>query len=114
LPKTSQWYKLEVIAAADHYKDYDSVFVNIPAGFIASLTPNPTKDEVIVEYFLSDIAKTAFLYVFNSLGNLVSSEPLDIGSKEKTLYLGGLLSGNYSVVLIINDVPSDSKTLIKQ
>jgi hypothetical protein len=114
LPKFSQWFKLEVIADADNYKDYDSVFVFVPAGFIVSLAPNPTHNDVTVEYFLSDEVHTSSLMVYNSFGNLLINEPITNAETEKTFYLGGLLPGTYSVILVANSIPSDSKTLIKQ
>ncbi|MDR0830093.1 MAG: trypsin-like peptidase domain-containing protein [Prevotellaceae bacterium] len=114
LPKKSSWYKLEVIATADKYKDYDSVYVNIPNGFIVSLTPNPAQDNVKIAYFLSDAAQTATIQIYNTLGNLVKQENLNISEKEKNISLNGLLQGNYSVVLVTNNSPSDFKNLIKQ
>jgi hypothetical protein len=114
LPKTSQWYKLEVIADSDHYKDYDSVYVNIPMGHIVNLSPNPTNNQVLAEYFLSDIVNTAALQFYNSLGNLVKQESLNISENEKMVSLSGLLNGTYSVVLLINGTAADSKPLIKQ
>jgi hypothetical protein len=114
LPKTSGWYKLEVIAEKDNYKDYDDVYVNIPAGFIVSLAPNPAQDKVRVEYFLSDIANSAQIYIYNSFGNLVKQETLKISEKEIYISLQEILSGNYSVVLVVNDSPTDSKQLLKQ
>jgi hypothetical protein len=58
---------------------------------------------------------------YNSIKGLYEQKNVDvyvskdiIKATEKTLYLGVLLSGAYSVTLVANGIPSDSKTLIKQ
>jgi hypothetical protein len=107
LPKQSQWFKLAVIADADHYTDYDSVFVFIPPGFIVSLTPNPAQSTVYVEYFLSEATPTGSLMIYNNIGNLVSNEPVTNTRTMEAISLNYLLPGTYSIVLVVNGVPSD-------
>jgi len=114
LPTTSQWYKLEVTAEEDNYKDYDSVFVKIPTGQIISLTPNPTADEVTVDYFLSEIVDNATLQVSNTTGTIVIQKNLNITEKQVKISFVGLVNGNYSIVLLTNGSPADSKQLLKQ
>jgi len=113
LPDYSQWYKLEVIAEKDNYKDIDSVYVNIPLGYIVNITPNPTNDDIRVEYFLSKTVNSAYLLVMNNFGNTVMQENLDINQKEKYISLKGQLTGTYYIILVANDLASDSKILIK-
>jgi hypothetical protein len=114
LPQTSGWYKLEVIAEMDYYKDYDNVYVNIPAGYIVSLSPNPTSNEVRVEYFLSELVQNAILQIYNSSGNPVTTQALNITETESRISLSGLINGTYTVVLLTNGTFADSKILIKQ
>jgi len=114
LPKTSQWYKLEVIADKDRYKDYDSVYVNIPNGFIVSIAPNPANDVVSVEYFLSETVENANLQIYNTSGFPVIEVPLNINETEKDISLSGIVNGTYSVILSTNGAPADSKHLNKQ
>jgi len=63
---------------------------------------------------LSDIVTNAKLMVYNSSGFLVTQETLNIKDTEKTISLSGLTNGTYTVVLITNGSPADSKQLIKQ
>ena len=115
LPKTSGLYKLEVIADKDAYKDYDYVQVTSPLGYIVSLAPNPANVYVTVAYFLSESVKDATLRIFNSSGNIVWEQKLDITGTEVKVPLDKLINGTYSVVLLTNGGNvTDSKILIKQ
>ncbi|MFZ4739539.1 MAG: S8 family peptidase [Bacteroidales bacterium] len=108
-------YKLEVIAIADGYKDYDEVEVKFKPSSIEAISPNPSSDKIIVSYKLNDV-NSAYLMIIGYYGNNGTSNNyiLDANSTEINISLSNYLNGFYTVALVCNGKIVDAKTLIKQ
>lgn len=108
-------YTLEVIAKADGYKDYDSVYVIRTLGNIVGISPNPTSGHAVVTYNLACSVSAASIVITNSSGLQVYSSAIDILATTYTLKLQNLVAGRYSVRLVSSTGEvMDSKTLIVQ
>ncbi len=108
-------YTLEVIAKADGYKDYDSVYVIRTLGNIVGISPNPTSGHAVVTYNLACSVSVASIVITNSSGLQVYSSAIDISATTYTLKLQNLVAGRYSVRLVSSTGEvMDSKTLIVQ
>lgn len=105
-------YKLEVIAKADGYKDYDSVYVFSTYGNIESIAPNPANMQTLINYNLSEEIANASIIITNSFGQVFYSTPLDITQDTHTINLQGIPAGQYIVRLESQGVLLDTKTLI--
>jgi hypothetical protein len=86
---------------------------NIVQSSILFLTPNPANSNVTVEYNLSSNVSSATINIYGSAGNLVQQTALNINNNQQTISVSGLQIGTYSVVLVTDNVPSDTKTLVK-
>ncbi|MEC4048431.1 S8 family serine peptidase [Flavobacterium sp. SUN046] len=108
-------YKLEVIAIADGFKDYDDVEVKLKPSIISSLSPNIASDVVKVNYKLNEVG-SAYLMVIESYGNSGTSENyiLDTNSSEIIINISNYPNGFYTMALVCNGKIVDAKTLIKQ
>ncbi|MBR4300631.1 MAG: S8 family serine peptidase [Bacteroidales bacterium] len=108
-------YTLEVIAKADGYKDYDSVYVVTTLGKIESISPNPANEQAIVTYDLSSSVSNAYIAIINYSGVLVYNSEIDVLATTHTLNLQNLVAGQYNVRLVsaAGEV-MDTKTLIVQ
>lgn len=108
-------YTLEVIAKADGYKDYDSVYVIRTLGNIVGISPNPTSGHAVVTYNLTSGVSAASIVVTNSSGLAVYSSAINISTTTHTLNFQNLVAGRYSVRLVsTTGEVLDSKTLIVQ
>ena len=108
-------YTLEVIAKADGYKDYDSVYVIRTLGNIVDISPNPTSGHTVVTYNLASSVSAASIVVTNSSGLAVYSSAIDVSATTHTLNVQNLVAGQYSVRLVsATGEVLDSKTLIVQ
>lgn len=105
-------YKLEVIAKADGYKDYDSIFVIATYGSIESIAPNPANMQTIVTYDLSEEVMSATIVIANATGQVLYSAPLDVTQTAHTVNLQAIPTGQYTVRIESQGSPLDSKTLI--
>ena len=108
-------YTLEIIAKADGYKDYDSVYVIRTLGNIASISPNPASGHAVVTYNLTSSVSAASIVVTNSSGLAVYSSAIDVSATTHTLNVQNLVAGQYSVRLVsATGEVLDTKTLIVQ
>lgn len=108
-------YTLEVIAKADGYKDYDSVYVVTTLGKIESISPNPANEQAIVTYDLSSSVSNAYIAIINYSGVLVYNSEIDVLATTHTLNLQNLVAGQYNVRLVsATGEVMDTKTLIVQ
>lgn len=110
-PETTQNYKLEVIAEADGYKDYDEIEVNVNTSWIQNLSPNPALDYVIVEYVAHE-AEEAYLSVVNQSSTVVNEYALDVMQPQIEISLSDYQTGVYTVVLICDGEIVDSRNLV--
>ncbi len=108
-------YTLEVIAKADGYKDYDSVYVIRTLGNIVGISPNPTSGHTVVTYNLASSVLAASIVVTNGSGLQVYSSAIDVSATTHTLNLQNLTAGQYNVRLVsaIGEI-MDTKTLLVQ
>ena len=112
---TTEKYTLEVIAKADGYKDYDSVYVIRTLGNIVGISPNPISGHTVVTYNLASSVSDASIIVTNSSGLVVYSSAINVAVTTHTLNLQNLVAGQYSVRLVsATGEVLDSKTLIVQ
>lgn len=109
---TTSKYKLEVIATADGYKDYDSVFVVTTLGKITGISPNPANGQVTISYDLSSDVTSASIVIASATGQVLYSAPLDVTQTTHTVNLQAIPTGQYTVRIESQGLPLDSKTLI--
>lgn len=105
-------YKLEVIATADGYKDYDSIFVVTTLGKITGISPNPANGQVTISYDLSSDVTSATIVIANATGQVLYSAPLDVTQTTHTVNLQAIPTGQYTVRIEFQGSPLDSQTLI--
>lgn len=112
-PTSTQHYKLEVIATADGFKDYDSVRATVRNGAIVSLSPNPTDNQLTITYRLAAGITNATIEISDMQNLSVQSYPVTATATTKTVSLAGLTAGTYVVKLIVNGETVDTRQVIK-
>jgi hypothetical protein len=112
-PDTAQKYRLEVIALADGYKDYDEVTVNVKQYEITGIAPNPTTGMVTVNYDATG-ATSSYLIITKPYDPATDVITLDPTQTQVTLNLSGNAAGVYGVILICNDQFADHKLILLQ
>ena len=112
-PTSTQHYKLEVVATADGFKDYDSVRATVRNGAIVSLSPNPTDNQLTITYRLAAGITNATIEISDVQNLSVQSYPIVATATAKTVSLAGLTAGTYVVKLIINGETVDTRQVIK-
>ena len=112
-PTSTQHYKLEVVATADGFKDYDSVRATVRNGAIVSLSPNPTDNQLTITYRLAAGITNATIEISDVQNLSVQSYPVAATATTKTVSLAGLTAGTYVVKLIINGETVDTQQVIK-
>ena len=110
---STQHYKLEVVATADGFKDYDSVRATVRNGAIVSLSPNPTDNQLTITYRLAAGITNATIEISDVQNLSVQSYPVTAAATAKTVSLVGLTAGTYVVKLIINGETVDTRQVIK-
>lgn len=112
-PTSTQHYKLEVVATADGFKDYDSVQATVRNGAIVSLSPNPTDNQLTITYRLAAGITNATIEISDVQNLSVQSYPVTATATTKTVSLAGLTAGTYVVKLIVNGETVDTRQVIK-
>ena len=112
-PTSTQHYKLEVVATADGFKDYDSVRATVRNGAIVSLSPNPTDNQLTITYRLAAGITNATIEVSDVQNLSVQSYPVAAAATTKTVSLAGLTAGTYVVKLIVDGETVDTRQVIK-
>ncbi len=112
-PTSTQHYKLEVVATADGFKDYDSVRATVRNGAIVSLSPNPTDNQLTITYRLAAGITNATIEISDVQNLSVQSYPVTATATTKTVSLAGLTAGTYVVKLIVNGETVDTRQVIK-
>lgn len=113
LTTNRQNYLLEVTSEIDSYKCYDSLALVMPAGTIISISPNPVISTMQVVYRLNENVRNATLLISNQFGQVVDMKELQTSSNSVTVNTSSYLNGTYTVTLVIDDVPADTKSIIK-
>ncbi len=112
VPDTTMDYKLEVIAEADGYKDYDQVNVNVSKGQITSVLPNPATTTTLVYYSTSSVTTAKIKVVAVSTFTEVDNFTVTAGTGTKSIDISGYTTGAYIITLEGDSHNLDSETLI--
>jgi hypothetical protein len=112
-PEITSKYKLEVVAGADGFKDYDDITVSVKQFWISTITPNPASAGIVVEYEIAG-AKSACIMIMNAFGTISNNYILAENSNAVSINISGYKPGAYSVILIADGVATDAQTLIIQ
>ncbi len=107
-------YKLEVIASADGFKDYDEVEVKLKPSSIESISPNPSSSTISISYKINGFS-SAYLMILGGYGATASSNNyiLDTNATQTSLDISNYQNGFYTIALVCNGAIVDAKTLIK-
>ena len=108
-------YKLEIIAETDGFKDYDEIEVILKPSIIENISPNPTSNEIQINYKLNGV-NSAYLMIIGQYGTNGASNNyvLDVETSQTTINVANYVNGFYTVALVCNGQIVDAKTLIKQ
>lgn len=112
-PQITKKYKLEVIASADGFKDYDEVVVEVKDCYINSVSPNPASSNVMVDY-KTENTTSAYVMVLNATATTNNNYIIDVNQTQTTFNVANFQQGTYSVILVCDGVAVDMKTLIVQ
>jgi serine protease len=111
-PGSSARYRLEVIAAADAYKDYDFANVIVKQAWIEQISPNPTDVSTVVSYHIGTAGGE--LKLNSQSGTVMKTYTLSSNSTSQEVDVTECIAGMYTVVLEVNGVIVDSKLLMVQ
>lgn len=106
-------YKLEVIANADGFKDYDEVIIEVKDCYIDNVSPNPASNNVMVNYKVEN-RNYAYIMVLNSTATTSNNYILDVNQTQTTFNVSNFQQGVFSVILICDGVAVDMKSLTVQ
>lgn len=112
-PQITKKYKLEVIANADGFKDYDEVIVKVKQFMINNISPNPASNQVVVDY-KADEANSAYLMVMDYTATTSYNYILDVNQTQTSFNVSNFQQGVYSVILVCDGVAVDMKSLVVQ
>lgn len=104
-------YKLEVIAEADGFKDYDEIEVRIKLGEIIMISPNPAFEDMTVTYNVQN-ASSAYLMLISTTTANVDNYFLDLEETTTTIDVSAYPFGIYTLALVVNGSVVDQKSLI--
>jgi hypothetical protein len=110
---TTTKFKLEVLALADGFKDYDEVTINVKQYEITNIAPNPTNGQVTVEYDVEGVS-SAYLLITKPYNPITYLIVLDLMQNQKTFDLSDYAAGIYGVILVCDDQMVDQKLLYIQ
>jgi len=105
-------YKLEIVADADGFKDYDEVDVTVNQFYLNTIVPNPATNTVTINYKTIDIA-SAYLMVIGTNNNTSNNYIINTNQEQTTLDISNYPIGYYTIALVCNGDIVDAKTLIK-
>lgn len=111
-PEISKIYKLEVIADADGFKDYDEVAISVNPFVLGDLIPNPANDTLNLSY-LAQTATSPYIMLVNINTGIANNYILDTNLQEIDIDISAYTTGYYEVILICNGQVTGMKTLIK-
>jgi hypothetical protein len=111
-PELTKKYKLEVIATLDGVMDFDEVEIRVKQFEIISMSPNPSSDNVNIEYKANN-ASSAYLMVMMPYGNSYNYI-LDVNQNQTSINVSGFQTGIYNVILVCDGQVFDASTLVVQ
>ena len=112
-PQMTEKYKLEVIAGADGFKDYDEVIVEVKDCYINSISPNPANNNVVVDY-KTENTTSAYIMVLNATATTNNNYIINVSQTQANFNVTNYQQGTYSVILVCDGIAVDMKTLIVQ
>ncbi len=113
-PSITQEYKLEVIKEDDGYKDYDDdVQVAVNSFVLGVMAPNPTQEQVTINYIAED-ANSAYIALTELNSSNTYNYILNTTQNNITIDMSGFSIGVYFVTLVCDGIVIDNSTLIKQ
>ena len=112
-PEVTKTYKLEIIAASDGYKDYDSVTVSIKLPEITSLSPNPANQSSnIVVNYKSENATSLYLVIMPLNGGFNDNFTMESNLSQITIPTNNYTTGLYFMSLVADGQVVDQKTFV--
>lgn len=113
--EVTEKYKLEIIAEADGFKDYDEIEVKLKPSSIESISPNPSANTIQVDYKLNGV-NSAYLMVVGQYGTGGASNNyvLDTNTSQTLLNISNYDNGYYTIALVCDGDIVDAKNLLKQ
>jgi len=113
-PEISKKYKLEVVADADGFKDYDEVEVKVNRYKITSLSPNPANTNVSIEYDVEG-ANSAYLMIVGASNFFTSNNYiLNSALTQTNINVSNYPMGIYTVALVVDGQIVDAMALMIQ
>ena len=112
-PELSTKYKLEVIASADGFKDYDEVEVKVKEFSINSISPNPSNSIINIDYKAIN-ASSAYIMITPLFAGTSNQYLLNTSETIKTIDFSTYQSGQYAVVLICDGNIVDFRNILIQ
>ena len=83
-PQITEKYKLEVIAAADGFKAYDEVIIEVKDCYIDNISPNPASNDVVVNY-KTENTTSAYIMVLNATATANNNYIIDVNQTQTVL-----------------------------
>jgi len=105
-------YRLEIVAEADGFKDYDEIDLKVNQFYLDTITPNPATNNVVINYKTIDVA-SAYLMVIGTNTNTSQNYIINTNLEQTTLNISNYPLGYYTIALVCNGNIVDAKTLIK-
>lgn len=112
-PEVTKKYKLEIIADADGYKDYDEIEIKINGPSLNSLSPNPTSGQVSITYDVLN-SSAAYLMITNSATGVANNYILAVEESEINIDVSSYPIGVYVVSLVCDGEIVDNANLLKE
>jgi Trypsin len=109
-PEVTTKYKLEIIANADGFKDYDEVRVRVKEFAITNVSPNPSNTFINVDYRCPR-ANSAYLMIVPTISGTSHQYILDTNLSTKNIDVSTYPSGQYAVILVCNGNIVDYQSL---
>ena len=111
-PEITKQYKLEVIATADGLKDYDEVQVQVKEHEILNMSPNPASNNVTINYKTTN-ATSGYFMITQPYGTS-SNYIFDVNLTSRSIDLSAYAPGIYTVIMVVNGIVADAKSLVVQ
>ena len=111
-PEITKQYKLEVIATADGLKDYDEVQVQVKEHDILNMSPNPASNNVTINYKTTN-ATSGYFMITQPYGTS-SNYIFDVNLTSRSIDLSAYAPGIYTVIMVVNGIVADAKSLVVQ
>lgn len=112
-PEVTTKYKLEIIATADGFKDYDTVEVKVKPFYIIDIAPNPASSNATIGYKATG-ATSPYLIVSPLVSGTSYQYILDPDQPNKVIDVSNYQQGVYNVILVCNGEAMDQGSLLVQ